>query len=96
MLAADDQIIFLAQLPANLGDGGAHAARDFVVAKIKKRLRSKRTFMQVRACWPDRGFGNRHGMHLGWNFTSGDGRFIFQESVSIVASVIKAKRNPYP
>ncbi len=45
-LAADDEVILVAQLSANLGDRGAHAARVVFVAKIKERLSHKCTLMQ--------------------------------------------------
>ena len=54
-LAADDEVIFAAQLAANFGDGGAHAARVLFVAEIEKRLGHKRSWMQARAR-PDGGF----------------------------------------
>ena len=58
-LAADDEVILVAQLSAHLGDGCTHAARILFIAEIEKGLGNKRTLMQRRAR-PYGRFSNRH------------------------------------
>ncbi len=54
-LAADDEVILASELPADFGDGGAHAASILFVAEIVKRLGDEWSLMQGRAR-PDGGF----------------------------------------
>ena len=81
-LAADDQIVFAAQLSANLGDGGAHVAGIFFVAEIEKRLGNEWGFVKISARWPDRSFGDCHGgMHLGRISSPETDEFLFTDQV---------------
>jgi hypothetical protein len=59
-LAADDEVIFAAELAADALDGGAHIARVFFAAEIVKRLVDERALVSGCAR-PDGGFEGCHG-----------------------------------
>src|SRR6476660_10486118 len=58
-LAADDEVIFPAQLAADFVDGGTHPARILAFGEIDERLVYEWSFMQANLC-VDRSFNGCH------------------------------------
>ena len=60
-LAADDQVVFAAELSAHFFDGGAHFAHVLFFGEIDKRLVFERTFVKTN-------------LQAGWGFHGGHSR----------------------